>query len=80
MPSHKYYFVGGNEDETGLISLLDFDSRHSTKKELDQNPYAQKMIEFKELFPRTGWCMIDWIEFYAVLAIFQPCNGDGWCI
>ena len=20
--------------------------------------------------------MIDWIEFYAVSAIFQPCNGD----
>ena len=63
MPSHKYYFVGGNEDETGIISLLDFDPRHSTKKELDQNPYAQKMVEFKELFPRTGWCKIDWIEF-----------------
>ena len=25
----------------------------------------------------NSW-LIDWIEFYAVSAIFQPCNG-GWC-
>ena len=23
----------------------------------------------------SGWLLIDWIEFYAVPAIFQPCSG-----
>ena len=24
----------------------------------------------------TVWLLIDWIEFYTVSTIFQPCNGD----
>ena len=31
-------------------------------------------LTVKQIFP--DW-LIDWIEFYAVTAIFHPCNGDN---